>query len=91
MGIVVNFATRTVQGFYLAGADYPITITAADNVTVEFGGKQTRVFSTDSISGSIDRVTGELQATNSSYDQKQQRILFEQTFALQCKPAQRMF
>lgn len=90
-GIIVNFATRTVQGLNLPGTDFPVTITAADDVTVMFDGKLTLASSTYRIIGSIDRVTGELQATNSEYDQKEHKNLFEQTYALQCRPAQRMF
>jgi len=39
MGIILNFSARTVQGFGTPGLmDYPVRITAANDVTVAFGG-----------------------------------------------------
>jgi hypothetical protein len=55
MGIIINFATRMVQGF---GGDpslgeYPVTITGMNDVTVAFGGFQNNPTSELSITGSI--------------------------------------
>jgi hypothetical protein len=60
MGIIVNFTNRTVQGFGNPGLmDYPVKITAWNDVTVAFGGSaEFAKSSRNSISGSIDRVTG---------------------------------
>jgi hypothetical protein len=66
MGIIVNFTTHTVQGFGDPGAvDIPVRITAANDVTINFEGQQeilppSRV----TITGSIDRVTGTVYASN---------------------------
>jgi hypothetical protein len=86
MGIIINFTTRTVQGFGLPGADYPVTITAND-VTVTFSGQK----EWDSMSGSIDRVTGDVVADFSSYYGRERKTLLRKIYSLQCKPAQRMF
>ena len=44
-----------------------------------------------SIIGSLDRVTGDLQATYRMYDEKENKTLTVTGYALQCKPTQRMF
>jgi hypothetical protein len=58
MGIIVNLTARTVQGFPF----HPVKITAADDVTVAFGGSQQVLSSVLSISGSIDRVNDRTSA-----------------------------
>lgn len=93
MGIIVNFTNRTVQGFGFPGLiDIPVKITAANEVTVAFEGHQ-QVFPTsiESIQGSIDRVTGDMEATSRSSDPKTSEILFQMTYTLKCRPTQRMF
>jgi len=85
-GIIVNFTNRTVHGFGYPGFsglfDFPVKITDMNEVTVAFhGSNQTG----GSITGSIDRVTGDVEArTQTSPDM----IL---RYALKCRPAQRMF
>jgi hypothetical protein len=69
--------------------DYPVTIEGANDVKVVFGGQQTSGL-TNSIIGSLDRVTGELLATSSVTDPKG-NTLSETTYTLQCKPTQRIF
>jgi len=92
MGLIINFTTRTVHGFGVPGADYPVTITAADDVIVTFSGEYKEPpFSTDSIGGTIDRVTGALEATARSYDEMNHKTLSVMSYSLQCRPAQRMF
>jgi hypothetical protein len=89
MGIIINFTTRTVQGFGYPGLlDYPVTIKGADDVKIVFGGQTSGL--TNSIIGSLDRVTGEVLATSSVKDPKG-NTLSETTYTLQCKPTQRMF
>ena len=69
MGIIVNFTNRTVQGFGLPGVmDYPVKITAWKDVTVSFLGSGDKYRS--SIRGSIDRVTGDVEATSVVTDAK---------------------
>jgi hypothetical protein len=76
MGIIVNFTARTVQGFGFPGLiDYPVTITAANDVTVAFSGSQDiGLGSLSSIHGSIDRVTGGVEATSTLLDRKTDKI-----------------
>ena len=94
MGIIVNFTDSTVQGFgYPYGSfNHPVMITTADDVTVGFYGEQEGVLSsTESIIGSIDRVTGDVEATLSLIDQKTSKATRQITYTLQCKPTQRVF
>lgn len=63
MGIIVDFTNHTVHGFGYPGAggrvDFPVKITGMNEVTVAFyGSNQTG----ESITGSIDRVTGDVEA-----------------------------
>jgi hypothetical protein len=84
MGIIVNFTDRTVQGgfgyppvFY----DFPVKITSMNEATVVFhGSNQTGQWS---ITGSIDRVTGDVEAKTEGPTSIH--------YALKCRPAQRMF
>jgi hypothetical protein len=86
MGIIVNFTNRTVQGFDAPGVlDYPIKITAWNDVTVAFLGSHERRGSTTR--GSIDRVTGDVEATTTVTG----NYLMSVRYALKCRPAQRMF
>ena len=93
MGIIVNFTTRTVLGFNSPGElDYPVTITAADDVTVVFGGAQTIGGVVSSITGSIDRVTGDVEAISTVSNTKSKSDTGSHfTYALQCRPARRIF
>src|SRR4029079_7144083 len=54
MGIIVNLTTGAVHGFGL-----PANITNVDEVTILFGGSRPYA----NVSGSIDRVTGDAEAT----------------------------
>jgi hypothetical protein len=92
MGIIVNFATRTVQGFGHPGLlDYPVKITGANDVTVAFSGSHDDGTSISSISGTIDRVTGTVEATSALISRKTHEIQMSTTYDLQCRPTQRMF
>src|SRR5262245_53903930 len=63
MRIVVDFTDRTVQGFYLPELlEIPVKITAANKV-VAFSGQRKSPSTLTSIHGSVDRVTGDLEAT----------------------------
>src|SRR6516164_9528237 len=64
MVIIVNFTTRTLQGFGMPGSiDYPVMITAANEVMVVFSGHGQVLNSVSSTDGVLDRVTGDLEAT----------------------------
>jgi hypothetical protein len=72
MGIVVNFTKLTVQGFNDPSfMDYPVKITAWNDVTVVFAGSSDVLkVSTSSTRGTIDRVTGDVEATSMVTDNK---------------------
>ena len=92
MGIIVNFTTRTVQGFGYPGLlDYPVKVTGANDVMVVFKGSHDDGSSVSSTTGSIDRVTGDVEATASLIAKKTFTTITSTSYALQCKPAQRMF
>src|SRR5262249_31538274 len=55
LGIIVNFTKGTVHGL----ASFPANITGADETRVSFSGSQIGA----SIDGTIDRVTGDAEAT----------------------------
>ena len=92
MGLIVSFTAGTVQGFGTPGLlDAPIKLTGINEVTVAFGGAA-RVLSSDwSLSGSIDRVTGEVEANQSSTDAKTGKTIMSTSYSLKCRPTQRMF
>jgi hypothetical protein len=91
MGLIINFTAHTVQGFGFAAGlmDYPVTITAVNDVMITFGGEQKLPSSTLSTEGSIDRVTGDVMATTTLRDGKTGGTLSQTAYALQCRPAQR--
>jgi hypothetical protein len=97
MGIIVNFTARTVQGFLSPGAlmDYPVKITAMNDVIVAFSGSEdyqrSRRSSVASIDGFIDRVTGDVEATSTLTATNPPKTITSTTYALKCRPTQRMF
>jgi hypothetical protein len=84
MGIIVNFTKRTVQGFE---DDYPVKITGWNDVTVAFSGEDRKGAQT---MGSIDRVTGAVEATSMVINAKGE-VTYSLKYSLKCRPAQRMF
>jgi hypothetical protein len=82
MGIIVNFTNQTVHGL----RPFPVAIIDMNEVTVSFGGQWG---TTTRISGSIDRVTGDFEATSTTMNAKTGNI--SPQYALKCKPTQRMF
>ena len=90
MSIVVNFTDRTVQGFYLLELlDIPVKIMAANKV-VAFGGQRKSPSTLTSIHGSLDRTTGDLEATLTVSEPKTSKIYSSTIYALKCRPTQRM-
>ena len=90
MSIVVNFTDRTVQGFYLLELlDIPVKIMAANKV-VAFGGQRKSPSTLTSIHGSLDRTTGDLEATLTVSEPKTSKIYSSTIYGLKCKPTQRM-
>jgi hypothetical protein len=83
MGIIVDFTNHTVHGFGYPGSgrfDFPVKITGMNEVTVAFHGSN----QTESITGSVDRITGDVEARTQTEDM----IL---RYSLKCRPTQRMF
>jgi hypothetical protein len=90
MGVVVDFNTRTVQGL---GVDYPVKIQIADDALLDFLGDDGRVppLAHSITTGSIDRVTGDLEAGTSVFLRGGSNEEFTTSFTLKCKSAQRLF
>ena len=61
MAITVNFTARSVTGF--AGANFPVAITSMDDVRILFRGLNSNPASFAAVYGSIDRLTGAVEAT----------------------------
>jgi hypothetical protein len=94
MGLIVNFSSGTVEGLSAPGqfGYVPVKITGANEVTVSFDGSvRTNLGSDSSISGSIDRVTGDVEAYQRLTDSKTGKAISSTTYALTCRPTQRMF
>jgi hypothetical protein len=90
MGVIVNFTNGTVQGFesipgFSRWFNFPVKITSMNEVAVRFhGSDQTgSVARATSITGSINRVTGDVEADTKG--------VINLRYALKCRPAQRMF
>jgi hypothetical protein len=86
MGLVVDFAAGTVQGFGAPGLlDIPTKIEGINETKVTFRGAA-RVGCDDwvALAGNIDRVTGEVWA-------HQETIHVLMTYELKCRPTQRLF
>jgi hypothetical protein len=76
MGVIVNFAARTVQGF-----GYQAEITSMDDVSI--------TFARSGLNGTVDRVTGDLEAT--SVLSGNNKVILAMNYLLKCRPTQRMF
>ena len=61
MAITVNLSARSVTGF--TGANFPVTITSIDDGRILFRGLNYTPASFAAVYGSIDRVTGAVEAT----------------------------
>jgi hypothetical protein len=85
LGIIVNLADRTVKGF---GKDTDeVKVDSVNETVITFLGETVLPGTSDywTLSGKIDRVTGNLRAT-----EKVGRI-GTYVYSLTCKPTQRMF
>jgi len=94
MGIVVDFANRTVQGFLTPGDGlavyYPVNITGWDDVTVSFRGSGSDKIGSSSIRGTMDRVTGDVSALL-LLSSDTNKLISALKYELKCTPAQRKF
>jgi len=86
MGVIINMANRTVQGFFLPGSDTEnrVKLTDVNEVAMTFYGSFNERGRYWSISGALDRVTGDTDATINSSEGTTH-------YSLKCRPAQRMF
>jgi hypothetical protein len=90
MGIVVNFTAGTVQGF--GGAmNVGVKITGMNEATVAFSGFIPFASHKLYIVGSIDRVTGDVSATSIGLNAETSQLVTSTSYALKCRPTQRMF
>jgi hypothetical protein len=87
MGLIVNLTARTILGSAGPGSGTPVDILFMDDVTVTFFGSYSDQYRRWRLSGTIDRVTGDLEATNINEMEKTS----SESWTLKCKPAQRMF
>jgi hypothetical protein len=86
MGIIVDFNAGTIQGF----VDYPVKIRDADEAKIKFFGYTEFLKSSATIHGTIDRVTGQVEATADTHDLKTGFVLTAAVYRLQCRPTQRI-
>jgi hypothetical protein len=84
-GVIVNFTAKTVTIGHLA----PAKITAVTDVSVTFGVSNNQGWSSD-LDGTIDRVTGDVLA-DARLTSKSGDLLSSHSYALKCRPTQRMF
>jgi hypothetical protein len=93
MGIIFNFASGEVSGFdgfaLGLGIYYHAKIAAINDTTIYFKGGSSEAFG-NILDGTIDRVTGELDAITTSLDTNKQEISTTR-YVLHCTPTQRMF
>src|SRR5262249_52558461 len=90
MGIVVNYTDRSVRGFGLSAA-FPLKITDVDDVSAIFSGSEPKPSVTQwNIHGRINRLIGNVEAISSTTDMKTGHSITSTSFALKCRPAQRM-
>jgi hypothetical protein len=91
MGIIANLTAQTIIGLGGPGDNTPVTITGFDDLHISFSGGAGNWWT---IQGSIDRVTGDMEAFSTNRDVRDpttRNVLFSQLLALKCRPAQRMF
>jgi len=92
MGIIVNFTKNTVQGFGIPGvSDYPVKIRGMNDARIVFDASHDNGTSVASITGTIDRVTGDVEATDMLQNPKTGTVMSSKSYALKCRPVQRMF
>jgi hypothetical protein len=85
VGIILNFTTHTVQGF-----GDPTKITGMNDTTITFSGSNPPGQASKwNILGSLDRVTGALEAITQLSSNG--RLYDRTSYSLKCKPTQRMF
>jgi hypothetical protein len=88
MGLIVNFTARTISGFW---PYYPMNIDDMNDVIVVFGLSHNNKDSRIIVSGSIDRISGDLDAYESVTEVKTNKAISMTKYALKCTRTQRVF
>ena len=88
MGMIANLTAQTITGLGGPGDDTPMTITGFDDLHISFRGSAGNWWT---IQGSIDRVTGDMEAISTNWELTTHEVAFSQLLALKCRPTQRMF
>jgi hypothetical protein len=82
MGVLVNLREGTVLGF-----GHPARIKSSDAASVDFGGESGNW----SVQGTIDRITGSVEATTMLMNQNTNKIIMSYSWDLHCSPVKRVF
>jgi hypothetical protein len=82
MGMLVNLREGTVLGF-----GHPTRIKGSDAASMEFEGQN----GTWSAQGTIDRITGSVQATTMMMNQNNSKLILSYSWDLHCIPVKRVF
>ena len=88
MGIIINFADKTVQGF-THPVDFPVKITGISDTMIVFSGQGPSRPNHFQINGSIDQVTGGIETTTDLTSDETSTLW--SVSSLKCRPTQRMF
>jgi hypothetical protein len=80
MGLLVDLRQGTVLGF-----GHPARIKSSDAASVDFEGPD------GSVQGTIDRITGSVQATTTLMSRDKSKLLFSYNWDLHCIPVKRVF
>ena len=89
-GLIVNLTARTIQGFNdLLFREPPDEITGFNDTTIQFFSRRELGGIVMTFMGSIDRVTGDLEATWTVSAENQPNRSGK--YLLNCRPAQRLF
>src|SRR5262249_20702871 len=93
-GIIVDFKNRIVRGFgsnaYDPSGDYPVRIIGMNETTVTFSGFRAKGSVEHRTDGTMDRVTGAVDVSESSTTESG-KVIWSFAYLLKCRPAQRMF
>jgi hypothetical protein len=92
LSIIINFAARTVTGFREEERLVELTIDDISETTISFAGSNSAAMVSYNMNGTIDRVTGTVEAGLTSFPEEGHGLkTWTSSYALKCKPAQRMF
>jgi hypothetical protein len=92
MSIIVNLTRGTVQAFYFQlFFNDPIKILDMNELTLRFGAYEDGESTAGRIEGTIDRVTGDVNATLTTSVRSTTMAVRLVSYILKCRPAQRMF